>query len=399
MKTNESRPPKIMLLGNNSGRNLGDAAILASILDALSAEVPNAQFFVPTISPKFVNENYGSKYNVKGINIMPWTGSLRLLGIPTLYYMAKSDIALICDGIIFGRKLFSPHNFLITLIFLVPWAKLFGCKIICYSCGIGPFPSYLSRIFARFVIKNSDLVIMRDHDSKKLAETIGVKNQIDVTGDAAFLNKVADDQRTRQIAENEGIDLNIPILGINVTPYMDSWLKKSERMTDKSGFLTMIADGIALAKRNSPEIEATQVIVFSCSPMDEAFSYNLAKATGGCVIHNSKYLSHDIQGLMRHCELFIGMRFHSLVLACAVGAPVMGLIYAPKVRGLMSLLECQSFGMELADLTSAKFGERLLVAWQERKILQKKQQRIIDGLKQGAGNAAKQISHRYFAVQ
>ena len=140
------KKPIVTLLGNNSGRNLGDAAIMSAILDRLSAHVPDVEVLVPSIKPDFIDKHYGERYNVKGVDVRPHTISMRLLGIPTFRCLLKSDIALICDGIIFGRKLFSPHNFLITLIFLVPFAKLAGCKIVCFSCGIGPFPSKLSKI-------------------------------------------------------------------------------------------------------------------------------------------------------------------------------------------------------------------------------------------------------------
>jgi polysaccharide pyruvyl transferase WcaK-like protein len=241
--------PKITLLGNNSGRNLGDAAILSAILDSLTQELSDAEFYVPSLVPEFIDNNYGEKYNVKGIDVTPKTLSMRLLGWPTIKCLIKSDIALICDGIIFGRKLFSPHNFLITLIFVVPLAKLFGCHVVCYSCGIGPFPTKLSEVFARWVLNLCDLVIMREHDSKALAEQIGVTKPIQVTGDAAFLNYISDKKRAEEVATKEGIDLSKPLLALNVTPYLDSWLEKDQRVSNRSRFLDTIAEGVKEAKK------------------------------------------------------------------------------------------------------------------------------------------------------
>ena len=100
------KPKRITLLGNNSGRNLGDAAIMSSILDMVAKELPDAEVLVPTLNPNFVSDNYAQKYNVKAVDVRLRTLSLRLLGLPTFYSLLRSDIALICDGIIFGRKLF-----------------------------------------------------------------------------------------------------------------------------------------------------------------------------------------------------------------------------------------------------------------------------------------------------
>lgn len=391
----KSDHPIITLLGNNSGRNLGDAAILASIIDILTKELPDAEFLVPSTHPQFIRKNYGKKYNVKAVNVMPWTISLRLLGLPTFWCIARSDIALICDGIIFGKKILNPaFNFLVTLVFVVAWAKLCGTKIVCYSCGIGPFPSFLSRIFARWVINGSDLVIMRENDSKNLAQSLGVTQEIEVTGDAAFLNLVSSKERAEIILKENGSDLNRRFLGINVTSYFDSWLEPSERVKNRAEFFDTIISGILAARKISAD--AFEPLVFSTQPMDEAVSAKLASRLECKVIDNSRYLSHDIQAVMARCELFVAMRFHAAVLASAVETPIIGLIYAPKVRGFMRLLECPEYALELAQITEKSLSEAIVSAWHGRVALKVKQKVIVDRLKEGALNAAKKVRLRYY---
>jgi len=390
--------PKITLLGSNSGNNLGDAAIMSSILESFSKFLPDAEFFVPTPKPQFIEEHYGERYNVKGVNIMPWTGSLRFIGFPTFAALAKSDIALICDGIIFGKKLWNPaFNFLIVLIFVVPIARLLGCKVICYSCGIGPFPSWISKVFAKWVLNGCDTVIMREHDSANLARSIGVSKPIQVTGDAAFINPVSNETRGEEILRMEGIDARKPILGVNVTSYFDTWLSADERLTDKSSFLTMLAQGISEA--NLKLGDAYQVVVFSTHPMDDPTVHDFAKLVGGKVILNRVYLSHDIQAVMRKCDLFIGMRFHSVILASAVETPILGLIYAPKVRGYFRLLGCEEYGLELSTLTANSLSDALVSAWIKRDELKSIQKRVIDDLKRGAHKACEEVCRRYFPTR
>ncbi|MCO6431859.1 MAG: polysaccharide pyruvyl transferase family protein [Deltaproteobacteria bacterium] len=385
--------PRITLLGSNSGRNVGDAAILSAILDVFSKELPKAEFFVPSTHPKFTDENYGSKYAVKGVDVMPWTGSIRLLGIPTIRCLWKSDLAFICDGIIFGKKILNPlFNFLITLVFIVPIARLLRCKVVCYSCGIGPFPSKLSRIMARWVLNQCDLVIMRENDSKKLAEEIGCSQPIQVTGDAAFLNPVSSRDRGREILKSNGIDPNAALLGINVTRYIDSWLDSHERVQDRSTFLKALAEGVKAAQSNCGFVP----VVFSTQPMDEPTAQQLASLLETKVIDNTRYLSHDMQAVMRECQLFMGMRFHSVVLASAVETPIIGLIYAPKVRGFMRLLSCENLALELAKLTPASLTAVLNEAWAQRTEIKHKQKIHIDELKDGALRAARMVSARYF---
>lgn len=391
----KSDTPVITLLGNNSGRNLGDAAILSAILDSLSERLPDAEFLVPSITPKFIDENYGEQYRVKGVNVMPWTGSLRLAGIPTLSCLWKSDAALICDGIIFGKNLWNPaFNFLITLVFLLPFAKLFGCKLVCYNCGIGPFPGVMSRLFARWVINGSDLITFRDEASADLAREIGVTRPYRVTGDAAFVNPVGDESDAERVASENGIDLSKPIAAINITKYIDSWLKPDEQVRDKTLLLNHLAHGMRELRDHIGD--DAQLAVISTQPMDEAICSRLAAELESPVIDNTRYLSHDIQAFMRRCGLLVGMRFHSLVLSTAVGVPVVGLIYAPKVRSYMELIRTPELGVELGGIAREQFAKVLKESWDRRDEIREKQQEVVRGLTREAAHAADILAERYF---
>jgi len=387
--------PRITHLGNNSGRNLGDMAIMSSIMESLSKRMPNAEFYVPTIKPEWVRKHYGERYNVRAVNVMPWTLSLRLLGLPTLSCLAKSDVALICDGIIFGKKLFNPaFNYLITLVFLVPLARLLGCKMVCYSTGIGPFQNTISRLFAKWTINGCDLVMMRERDSEQLTKDIGVTQPVELTGDAAFINPVSDDKVAVSIMRELGLEPEKPTMAINATAYLDTWLNPNERLSDPKGLLKTIAEGV---KRAQEQVGDTfQPLIVCTHPMDEATCRELAALCDGKVLTNSKYLSHDIQAVIRRCGILVGMRFHSIVLASSVETPVVGLIYAPKVRGYLKLLKCEEYSLELASLTPEYLGRKLAEAWNARKELQERQRPIIGDLKEGAEHAADLLCSRYF---
>jgi polysaccharide pyruvyl transferase WcaK-like protein len=133
--------------------------------------------------------------------------------------------------------------------------------------------------------------------------------------------------------------------------------------------------------------------------MDERTCNELASMVNGKVLTNTTYLSHDIQSVLRRCGLLVGMRFHSIVLASSVEIPVVGLIYAPKVRGYLRLLECEDYGLELASLTSENLGAKLAEAWDARTTLQERQRPIIKELKAGAEYAADLLASKYFGAK
>jgi polysaccharide pyruvyl transferase WcaK-like protein len=383
---------RITLLGSHSGKNLGDAAILSSAMEAIAQELPNAEFYVPTTNPRFVRESYRGSYRMRVLSVLPWTGSIRLLGLPTLWAIARSDAALICDGIIFGKKILNPlFNFLITLVFLAPWCKLTGCKLVCYCCGIGPFPSRFSRWCAKFLLERCDIITFRDPESEAMARSFGITTPIERTGDIAYLNSVSDDARALEICRAERIPVDQPLLGINVTGYFDAWLRSEERVDDRDAFLRRLAGAIRAARTKAAE--PFHPLIVSTHPMDEAVVTRLADMVGGSTLTNSRYLSHDIQAVMRRCGLFVGMRFHSLVLSSSVGVPVFGLVYAPKVRGLMREIDPDSV-LELAELTEAGFATKLADSWNRRAELLERQRPVVERFRQGARDTTISLCRR-----
>lgn len=386
--------PVITLLGSNSGNNVGDAAILSAIVDTLLKRLPEARFLVPATNPSFVNSNYGTRYRIRALNIMPWNLALRFLGLPTLKCLWQSDVALICDGIIFGKRLYNPaFNMLITLAPLALLARLCRCRLVCYSVGIGPFPKGRGSRLARFVMQSCDLLMMREAESRKLAQELGVTKPIELTGDAAYLNPVSSQERALEIARQKRIDTSRPLFGINVTRYVDSWMNEGGETSDASGLVSTLADGIASASLEC----GFNPVVFSTHPMDVVIAGRLAARLKAPLVSNTDYLSHDMQAVMRLCSLFLGMRFHSLVLSSAVSVPVVALVYAPKVRGLMQDLKCPEYALDLGTLSSAGLSQKLIQAWKEREELQRRQQVVVQEFKAGAERAAQRLTEEFFS--
>ena len=410
-KATKKDTPKITLLGSNSGRNAGDAAILAAIMSALSRDLgEDTQFEVPTTNPRFVEEQYGNLFNVTPINIMPWTLSIRLLGFPTLRSIWRTDATLITNGIIFDVKLFNPlFNFLITLVFLVPWAKMLGRKVICFNVGIGPLESYWGRTFARWVGNLSDLIMVRDEDSLKLFREIGVEKEIHLTADSVFLNWGASPARVTQIIRNEGLERDVEednLLGVNVTRYVDMWLKQNEKVGDKKSFLPILANCLArlrVENKITPLIYITQV-------MDVKFGEELAKLTearikeigGGDwkpgLVSNVKYNNHELLGIAANCKMLVGMRVHSLIIAAESGTPVVGLVYAPKVRSFLHQLNTPERSFELAKITEDELYNGLLDAWNNASEIEKVQQRVVAELESRAAKASLLVKQRFFPL-
>ncbi len=97
----------ITVLGNNSGRNAGDAAILGNLLHDIATLRPDVKFLVPTTNPAFIYKHFG-QHNIKAVGLLPWFGAIKNFGIPMLKAMLQADMVLITDNILFDKSFYNP---------------------------------------------------------------------------------------------------------------------------------------------------------------------------------------------------------------------------------------------------------------------------------------------------
>ncbi len=344
----------LCVLGSNSGRNAGDAAILSSIIHNTLEQAPGTRFEVPAPRKRNISDRYAPDV-VRGVPMMPWNLSLRFIGWTTACSIKRSDAVLITDGIIFDVKLLNPiFNFLILLVFVVPLARLFRKPVICFLVGIGPLDSRLGRKCARFVCDRCDAIWVRENDSKTLLESVGIASErIEVYADAAFVDPPAGEERVDEILKENGLaDSEQPLIGINVNSYVDQWLKKSEGI-DGTQFAAELAKAVDLLI----EEEDCRVVLVVTQIMDIAYAEGILEQVNRrecvAVLDNGRYSSEELMGTMGRMRYFVGMRLHSLILAAAMDVPCIGLAYAPKVRHFMDLMGTPESLIELADFSAA----------------------------------------------
>ena len=386
---------RFCVLGSNSGRNAGDAAILASIINNFSNINGKLGFDVPTTNCGYIRERYKDK-DVKPVSIMPWTGSVRILGISTMLSIIRSDIVLITDGIIFDIKLFNPlFNFLILLAFLIPFARLMGKKVICFCVGVGPLDTKIGRKLARMVCNMSQSVMVREQSSYELLEKVGVRpDLLEIYPDAAFVNSPSDDDRVDEILAGAGLNGSEKIIGINVNSYIDLWLRKSESL-DREYFVGEFARAVDLViEKLDVRILFTITQVMDIGIAEEIMGW-MRHREKVSIISNKELTNHDIMGAMGRMELFVGMRLHSLILSSAMYAPVMGLAYAPKVRHFMKMIGMPELIYELGEISAEGLSSAIVNAYNNRESNREKLKPVIDEIKQKALAAFSVVNDRF----
>jgi len=354
------------VLGNNSGRNAGDNAILGNLLDDFSHVRQDLRFKVPTLNAAFIRDNFGS-YNVEPMGQMPWNLAVKNFGLPLYRAMTDTDMVLITDNILFDRKLNNPLvNYLQSIALFAPACRKKGIPIVFYNASIGPIDSPPGKKALQKVMDASKLVIARDENTRDLIQTLQLTHpEIIVHADCALNTAPSSQQRLDTIITREGIFTNPQgTVGFNVNSYIDNWSKIGT--LSRKDFVELIAaTADALTDRLGVEIlfVVTQV-------MD-------LKITGECIqcmrnqdrvkmVCNKDYSYLELAGLLGKLDIHVGLRTHSLIFCAAVNTPMININAYPKSAGFMRTVGQGDWTINFEDLSRDNLTALMLNAWERR---------------------------------
>lgn len=386
-------PKRVTVLGNFSGRNAGDAAILEGLLKELSARYGRLLFQVPTINPSFIRRSYKG-YCVRPVSLLPWKLSLKMFGLPALRAILDCDLVLVTDAILFDHKLFNPlFNYLSTLALLLPLAKRRAVPVVLYNVSLGTIDSELGRRCLERVIESSEVVILRDVESAQLMRHLGIDHgNVRFGADCALSIEPCSEERLEEICKREGLfERRGRRIGFNINSYIDTYVENRARRISRRAFLEAVAVAV---DRVVAGLDA-EVLFVATQHMDIGIT---REAIERCqskrhikMVSNRVYSYRELAGILSRLELMVGMRTHSLILASSVGTPVAGIIAYPKTRAYLRSIGQERF-LEF-DSFSADNLERLVrSAWEERETLRLKVREAVEEQKRRVRESAELLA-------
>ncbi len=384
---------KITVIGNNSGRNAGDAAILGGLLKDISLQYKRVEFFVPTINKKFVRDTFGV-YGVKPVGLMPWNLSAKILGWPIVHHVLTADLVLVTDAILFDRKLYNPlFNYLWTLSKVLPLAKKRDIPVVLYNSSLGPAVSEAGKKALERVIGSADVLILRDKESIELLQNLGLEHPNIVEGaDCALNAEPSGDKRFKEICAAEHLFESVkPVIGFNVNSYVDAFVKDGGSSFGRENLVALYAETVdAIIKKLDVD-----VIFIETQHMDMGIAGEvldkIEMRDRVRLVTNKKYSYQDICSVLKRLELFVGMRTHSLILSSAMGVVPAGIVTYPKNRGYMRTIGMEKNLIEFRDLSVEKYVDLITRVYNNREALKNEMIPKIVEEKAKARDAAKRL--------
>ncbi|MHA6795017.1 polysaccharide pyruvyl transferase family protein [Pseudonocardia bannensis] len=298
----------IGVLGSYGGLNLGDEAILTSILAGLRAARPRARLVV------FSRNAEHTRAHHRVDEVAEWESADRrqiAADVSRLDLLVLGGGGILYDG--------EAHRYL-RLVFA---AHEVGVPVFVYSIGAGPLNDPHERSSVSHALADVVDLVVRDEESKRVLEKAGVDREIVVTADPALLLGPAPFGRDR--LTREGIPDGVRLVGVSVREP-----GRAAENLDEDGYHSLIA----IASDFLVHRLDARVVFLPMEHDDIRHSHavlsRMTDPAGGRILHGP-FEPADVLGLMDHLDLMVGMRLHLLIFAAMAGVPFLPLPYAGKV--------------------------------------------------------------------
>lgn len=313
-----SKKNKVVISGYYGFGNIGDEAILNSIVDSIRAEKPNTEFVVLSSDTSYTKSMLG----VRAIN---------RLNVPSIIFELMSTDLFISGGGGLMQDVTGPAS-VAYYGGLLKIAQSVNVNTMVYAQGIGPLNKSLNINMTKAIFNKVDAITVRDITSYNDLIKMGVNSsKIKVTADPALLLGRVDENEAEKIFSECGIDTSIPIIGIAIRPW-HAWYERQLK-----AFTSVVYQ---LAKKYNMQIVLIPFQLSSdlwISREAEICFKTRPESDVRVTVLERELNPKEMMGIIGSTDMIIGMRLHALIMAAAQNVPSVGIAYDPKVKHFSDL--------------------------------------------------------------
>lgn len=388
-RARRQRKARVALLGWYGSPNVGDEAVLASILHTLRGDKDIAVTIMST-NPQQTAAMYPQ---LRSVN--------RAIFSRDSWHTLITTHALVLGGGGLLQDRSSVYNMPSFVIYIL-LARLFGKKVMLWGLGAEPLETPLGRWFARRAIGMSHVVTLRDEVSKDILLRAQVnERKLRVTTDPALLLPPAPKSEAATIlAEAKLVQAAQPLVafclrkpptdqpGMYLAYVLSVSLRErlnriSPGLRARQAFFTMQMANLAdhLVEQHGAQVLFVPFWVGRDDVYMEQIVGQMRNPTAATVLHG-QYRPEAMTALLGQMRLVVAMRLHAAIFAAGQGVPPLAVAYAQKVRGFMQAIGMEEYSINLARLDGELMEHKADQLWQQGETLMAETAPKIDALRQ-----------------
>lgn len=338
-------------------RNSGDEAILKTLL-----------------------RQYGDEYDITVISKNPlYTSKMHESARTCENHRSCCNAVKNCDLFVLGgggllQDETTVYNVAVWLRYLSMAIRL-GKTTILYANSIGPLNWEINRRLVKKYLNKVDLITLRDKASAELLKRIGVRRKIEVTADVVF-SLLDVDEKTEMRDEDgrkEGsyvcmalrhwYDIH-PLIPVSICNKLHIRSKKNRKLYQA------YVETMGEITRYINEVWNRKVVFVSfLYGRDGAVARDVLALAGkkDNEIIEDEYMDPKVMiDIIRHADMLIGMRLHSIIYAICTTTPVLPVIYSSKGAGIVSQNRLEQYSVSMEELDTDRMITQLNLVWQDR---------------------------------
>ncbi len=352
---------KIGITGSYGGNNMGDEAILQSIISGIRE----------SLEPDIVVFSRDPADTLRRHKVSKAVVARKMSRKESVAEIEKLDVLIVGGG---GILYDADAKYYLRE---ARAAQEKGVPVMIYAVGAGPLKDPAAQALVREVLNAASVVTVRDKPSMHILEEIGIQREIIVTADPALL-MVSEDIHI-DFLRQEGIGKGKKLVGISVRePGKAAPDIKEEHYHD---LIANAADYII------DRYDAHIIFI----PMERKTAHDLHQSHAVisrmvwpqfASVLDGEYTPGQIMTIIKNFDFVVGMRLHFLIFAALQGVPFVPLPYSSKVMGLLDELQLDAPPLE--NITPGRLISYIDKAWDQRSGILKRIEDLLPSLQKRA---------------
>jgi polysaccharide pyruvyl transferase CsaB len=334
--------PRLLLSGYFGLDNLGDEAIFESMVADFRREQPDVKLTALVASP--------DRARRLGVKTLPRKH------LPSIIKAIRACDVFVSGGGGLIQDSTGPGSvaYYLGLLRLAAWMTK---PTFLYAQGFGPVRTPWGQRMCRWMAPSITLATFRDDDSvAEFRRMSGNRVPTYLTADPALLLPPCPPKELGELLQSEGLQGEISRLDGPTGAHSDSGPLVAVTVRPWANFA--ISEVAQALQQFHDQYKARYVLLAFHPEQDLSVCRDLkSRLQAPCHLLDPSWQPAHVAGFLRCCDLVVGMRLHSLILAAGAQIPCIGLSYDPKVERFAQ--RAGSVPLKLEDLSSSSLFKAL----------------------------------------